>query len=559
MIKSSINTELLYQLTQSCEKYDNYFAAIPNNSVKKQTNLCKVNNHLQYIVGLYLPQHISNRFLTKESYPSIYNVYTSFYSIINCNFDARILNRDPSKEHVDYDKALKFLKEVDIVILFDNCSTNYELINIRNENNLRTKIVIIALGTVAANGFIKYSNLLKGKDCVWVSCLSDIEILKEIYSHIEYRYIPFGVDTEFFQPIQKDDNLIRKVKLSLGINNDNLLITYGGRIHPEKNIHGLIEIFRKVVKKNGKATLCIAGSINNDISAPFYSNLPNYYEYIRTLIKEYNLESHIIFIGAQPRNSLPVIYGSSEIVVDFSICPTENFGYMPVEAMSCGVPIVASAIGGIKDTVVHGKTGYLIDTILTRNGIMVDINDAADRILSLLEDSSKRTRLGEFARLRSMNFSIEKMNDNVVQAITNAKDAKDDATLSSLGNALKKELVYQLQNKSVSYNVFKQTVGHYVSINLEKITIPPEFKIQFLGKYFLKYESERFILEVCNPLHPITYELDNEEYMLLNRLKVDLIHKMQDFSEGELATIRYFAQEGFINIVNTPRPSSIKY
>ena len=64
------------------------------------------------------------------------------------------------------------------------------------------------------------------------------------------------------------------------------------------------------------------------------------------------------FAGAVPREEMPRWYRSADVLV---AAPWyEPFGLTPLEAMACGVPVVATAVGGLTDTVVDGITGDLV-------------------------------------------------------------------------------------------------------------------------------------------------------------------------------------------------------
>jgi len=78
-----------------------------------------------------------------------------------------------------------------------------------------------------------------------------------------------------------------------------------------------------------------------------------------------------------------------------SIWP-EPFGQVAIEAMACGRPVVASAIGGLQDSVVHGETGLLVPP--------GDDKALAEAIRSLLNDPARRAAMGEAGRKRARLF-----------------------------------------------------------------------------------------------------------------------------------------------------------
>lgn len=76
---------------------------------------------------------------------------------------------------------------------------------------------------------------------------------------------------------------------------------------------------------------------------------------LRSLAKELGVEDKMTMRGQVPRGSMPAIFRSADAVV----CAPwyEPFGIVPLEAMACGVPVVAAAVGGLRETVVDQKTG----------------------------------------------------------------------------------------------------------------------------------------------------------------------------------------------------------
>ncbi len=79
---------------------------------------------------------------------------------------------------------------------------------------------------------------------------------------------------------------------------------------------------------------------------------------LRRLAKESGVADRVHLAGQVARSDVPALLRSADVVV----CTPwyEPFGIVPLEAMSCGVPVVVSAVGGLTDTVVHGVTGVQV-------------------------------------------------------------------------------------------------------------------------------------------------------------------------------------------------------
>lgn len=99
-------------------------------------------------------------------------------------------------------------------------------------------------------------------------------------------------------------------------------------------------------------------------------------------------QDRVRFLGHQPYDRLPVIYASSDVVV----VPTfyDNFPIRVLEALSSGVPVVASPVGGIPEVVIHEQTGLLSPT--------GSAPALAEGVIRLLRDRDLRDRLGRQGR-----------------------------------------------------------------------------------------------------------------------------------------------------------------
>ncbi len=92
-----------------------------------------------------------------------------------------------------------------------------------------------------------------------------------------------------------------------------------------------------------------------------------------------------------------------------SIWP-EPFGQVVVEAMACGKPVVASAVGGIPDVVVNGETGLLVEP--------GNVGALREALRALLLDPARRTRMGMLGRQRARLFTVSAVTDRIEQIYT---------------------------------------------------------------------------------------------------------------------------------------------
>lgn len=91
------------------------------------------------------------------------------------------------------------------------------------------------------------------------------------------------------------------------------------------------------------------------------------------------------------------------------VCPSiyEPFGIINLEAMACGTPVVASAVGGIKEVLVHGETGYMVPVAQMTESPFEPLDpgrfarDLATAINDLMRDPDKRRAFGAAGRLRA--------------------------------------------------------------------------------------------------------------------------------------------------------------
>ena len=179
---------------------------------------------------------------------------------------------------------------------------------------------------------------------------------------IETTVIPFGVDTSYFKPIKSFKKLNK-----IGIIKS---------LEPYNGIKHLIDAFSLVLKKNIiNVELMIVGEGSCE------GELKKY-------VKDLNLTNSISFEGQIEHEKIVSYYNELSLFA----CPSirESFGVSIIEASACGVPVIANNVGGIKDLIDHGKTGYLINTSNT--------TEFAKYIENLILDDSLIKKQGENGR-----------------------------------------------------------------------------------------------------------------------------------------------------------------
>lgn len=137
---------------------------------------------------------------------------------------------------------------------------------------------------------------------------------------------------------------------------------------------------------------------------------------LKKLARRLGVDERVVFTGRLDRRQVSLLLRSADVAV--SVPRYEPFGMVLLEAMACGVPVVASSVGGHIDTVVDGETGFLVppdDPVMVAN------------VVSLLgSDPALRLRFGTAARERACrHYSWSTVADGVLAAYGAARAAKD--------------------------------------------------------------------------------------------------------------------------------------
>jgi D-inositol-3-phosphate glycosyltransferase len=122
-----------------------------------------------------------------------------------------------------------------------------------------------------------------------------------------------------------------------------------GRLVPRKGVDDVIRALGQLPD----VELLVAGG-----PAPDELDTDSEVRRLRAVARVTGVASRVIFLGRVAQHEMPPLYRSADIVTCYPWY--EPFGIVPLEAMACGVPVVAAAVGGMVDTVVDGGTGRLV-------------------------------------------------------------------------------------------------------------------------------------------------------------------------------------------------------
>ena len=209
-------------------------------------------------------------------------------------------------------------------------------------------------------------NVLRGADQLVATCTDEVfELVRLDTSNTNVTVIPCGVDLDLFRPEgpreQRRNGLHRLVCV--------------GRLVERKGIGNAISALRRLPDTE----LIVAGGSDRARLAedPEARRL-------MALAEEEGVVDRVELRGRLEREQVPRLLRSADAVV--SVPWYEPFGIVPLEAMACGVPVVASAVGGMIDTVVYDSTGLHVPPR--------DPERLAEVLGSLLGDPDRRERLG---------------------------------------------------------------------------------------------------------------------------------------------------------------------
>jgi D-inositol-3-phosphate glycosyltransferase len=221
-------------------------------------------------------------------------------------------------------------------------------------------------------------------DRIIAECPQDMVDLIELYGADRNRLamIPCGFDPDEFWPLDRV-----AARRELGWQPTEPMILQLGRMVPRKGVETVICSLAHLRDEHGLGCrLAIVGGETRQpdaIVTPEIGRLQN-------ICREAGVEDRVTFEGSRGRGELRTYYSAADIFVTTPWY--EPFGITPLEAMACGLPVVGSAVGGIKMSVADGETGYLVPPR--------DAAALADRLALLLRQPQLRAKMGKNGQRR---------------------------------------------------------------------------------------------------------------------------------------------------------------
>jgi glycosyltransferase involved in cell wall biosynthesis len=185
-----------------------------------------------------------------------------------------------------------------------------------------------------------------------------------------------GVNIEQFQTGHS-------IREELGFKKDDILIGTVGTICRRKGQDRVLRIMDDLTEESNRVHYLVVGTAANEADE----------DYLKTLPRKDSPNVH--FLGR--REDMPNIMHTLDILAAPS--RSEGMGRVIVEAMAAGTPVVGANAGGIKEVILHDKTGFLFEGD--------NKEELKNQLLKLIKDGKLRERLGKAGKIRAENYFNE--------------------------------------------------------------------------------------------------------------------------------------------------------
>ncbi|NNN14323.1 MAG: glycosyltransferase [Acidimicrobiaceae bacterium] len=185
-------------------------------------------------------------------------------------------------------------------------------------------------------------------DTILVSCDAEFDQLSELYGvqPTQLEVVTPGVEKAFFAPGNKS-----MARRALGLPEGKKLIVSVGRIQPLKGTALAVEAATQIADSFDLEVVVVGGPSGVDGAAEF--------DRMKLIAADAGFSDRLRIVPPQPHETLSSFYRAADLCLISS--RTESFGLVALEAAACGIPIIASKVGGLTTLIDHGRTGLLVE------------------------------------------------------------------------------------------------------------------------------------------------------------------------------------------------------
>jgi glycosyltransferase involved in cell wall biosynthesis len=243
------------------------------------------------------------------------------------------------------------------------------------------------------------------RDASKVIALSEIEAEQYKCAGVpaeKIAIVPNGIDLTEYSDLPSKGSFKKK----FGLDKNEKIVLYLGRIHEIKGIDILVRAFANILHKLDNVRLVIVGPDDG------------YIREIKVLTKALRIEDKVLISGP--------LYGVAKLEAyvdaDVYVLPSryETFPMTVLEAYACGKPVIASKVGGLNDLLINGETGMLVDPGNTA--------ELTKNILYLLDHAERAEEMGlKGKQFVNENFTINKIAEelqNLYRAVASRPQSK---------------------------------------------------------------------------------------------------------------------------------------
>lgn len=278
-------------------------------------------------------------------------------------------------------------------------------------------------------------------DVVWVASRADKGIYESLVTrdgaHPEEVYLPYGLDFKTPGASSRADR--QRLRMEWGIAPEEFVVVYAGRIVPQKNVHSTIEAIYYLSLERPNVKFVIAGRFEEMPFREFGLWVTDIGAKFQRVIDRLHLADRVKFVGWLDQERMNELYAIGDVLVNLTL-DTDNFGNAQVEAMGAGLPVIGTAWGALKDTVIDGHTGFLADTWVSQYGIRFDMLKVVKALDLMATAPVFRSELGAWAsqhvrRRYSMSSFSERL-FGTIDALLSTAPQESRAQLTKLGESL---------------------------------------------------------------------------------------------------------------------------